>query len=137
MLPTMLLFMNKLSNNAEGDGVTPLDSNASIWERLGSFAFRRRRTVLAAWVVVLVGTLVAVGSIGSSSESSFESPDSDSLAGFEILKENFGAGGSFISGSIVFEAEQGVAASVVQVEMSALFDEVGAIEEVTLTSPVF
>ncbi len=135
MVPTMLPFMNKLSNNAEGDGATPLGPNASIWERLGSFAFRRRRTVLAAWVVVLVGTLAAVGSIGSSSESSFESPDSDSLAGFEILKENFGAGGSFISGSIVFEAEQGVGAAVVQVEMSALFDEVGAIEEVTLTSP--
>ena len=50
----------------------------------------------------------AVGAIGSSSESSFESPDSDSLAGFEILKENFGVGGSFLSGSIVFEAEQGV-----------------------------
>jgi RND superfamily putative drug exporter len=131
----MLAFMNKLSSTAEREGITPLSPDASVWERLGSFAFRRRRRILAAWIVVLVGTFAAVGSIGSSSESSFESPDSDSLAGFEILKENFGVGGSFLSGSIVFEAEQGVADPDVEGELSTLFDEIAAIDEVTLTSP--
>ena len=136
----MLALMNKLSRSS-GDhhsgeiGVTPLGPDASVWERLGSFAFRRRRRVLAAWIVLLVATFAAVGSIGSSSESSFESPDSDSLAGFEILKDHFGAGGSFLSGSIVFEAEQGISAPEVETELSAVFDEVAAIEEVTLTSP--
>ncbi len=115
--------------------MTPLGPNASFWARLGSFAFRRRRRVLVAWVVVLVGTFAAVGGIGSSSESSFESPDSDSVAGFEILKNNFGVGGSFLSGSIVFEAEQGVTEPAVQAGMEALFDEVASIEELTLTSP--
>lgn len=131
----MLRFMNKLSKSSPDLGVTPLGPEASVWERLGSFAFRRRRRVLAAWVVVLVGTFAAVGVIGSSSESSFESPDSDSLAGFEILKENFGVGGSFLSGSIVFEADQGIAAPAVEAGMEALFGAIAANDEVTLTSP--
>ncbi|MDG1785022.1 MAG: hypothetical protein P8H61_03820, partial [Ilumatobacter sp.] len=127
--------MNKLSNNAEGDGATPLGPNASIWERLGSFAFRRRRTVLAAWVVVLVGTLAAVGSIGSSSESSFESPDSESADGFDILAANFGSAGSFISGSVVFEADAGIDDPAVTQVMNALFAEISEFPEVTLESP--
>ena len=115
--------------------MTPLGPDASVWERLGSFAFRRRRPVLAAWIIVLVATFAAVASIGSSSESSFESPDSDSLAGFEILKDNFGAGGSFLSGSVVFQAEQGVDDVVVVAALTEVFDEIAAIDEVTLTSP--
>jgi RND superfamily putative drug exporter len=128
--------MNKLSNSGvRSEVVTVPGADASVWARLGSFAFRRRRAVLLAWIVVFLGTFVAVGAIGSSSESSFESPDSDSLAGFEILKDNFGAGGSFLSGSIVYEAEQGVGDAEVESTMSGLFDEIAAFEEITLTSP--
>ena len=128
--------MNKLSNRGERSEVITLPgTDATVWARLGSFAFRRRRAVLLAWVVLFLGTFVAVGAIGSSSESSFESPDSDSLAGFEILKDNFGAGGSFLSGSIVFEAEQGVGDAEVESVMSGLFEGIAAFDEVTLTSP--
>ncbi len=131
--------MNKVSSSFGGGssdvGITPLGPDASVWARLGSFAFRRRRSVLAAWIVVLVATFAAVGGIGSSSESSFESPDSDSLAGFEILKDNFGVGGSFLSGSIVFEAEQGVADPDVESALSTLFEAIALNDEVTLTSP--
>ena len=119
---------------AVGDDLVDL-SDTSAWARLGSFSFRRRRYVLGAWIAVLVAVFVAVGAIGSSSDSSFESPDSDSSAGFTILEENFGGSGSFLSGSIVFQAEQGVTDPEVRANMTELFEEVAALEEITLVSP--
>ena len=107
----------------------------SIWARLGGFSFRHRRPVLAAWITVFVATFMAVGVIGASSDSSFESPDSESAKGFDILATNFGAAGSFISGSIVFEAEAGIDDPAVAQVMTALFTEVAEYEEVTVESP--
>ncbi len=107
----------------------------SPWARLGSFAFRRRWLVLGAWIAVLVAVFGAVGTVGTSTDSSFESPDSESQLGFEVLEANFGGSGSFLSGSIVFRAAQGVAAPEVAAAMEPLFAEIGAIEEVSLTSP--
>ena len=110
-------------------------STPSVWGRLGGFSYDRRRTVLAAWITVLIATIVAVGTIGASSESSFESPDSESARGFEVLQEKFGSAGSFLSGSVVFEAEQGVDDAAVEAAMSELFTEISEFEEVTVVSP--
>ncbi len=110
-------------------------SRASVWARLGSFSYRHRRLVLTTWVAILVATFVAVGTVGSTSDSSFESPSSDSQVGFDILEENFGAAGSFLSGSIVFEAEQGIDDPAVREAMGELFTDVAREPEVTLTSP--
>jgi RND superfamily putative drug exporter len=114
---------------------TSISREPSIWARLGRFSFRRRRAVLLAWVVVLVGMFGAVGALGTSSDSSFESPDSESAQGFDVLSENFASAGSFISGAIVYEAEGGVERAEVEAAMSELFDEIAADEDVTLTSP--
>ena len=108
---------------------------ASIWARLGGFSFRRRRRVLLAWIAVLVAVFASVGAIGSSTDGSFESPDSDSARGFDVLTENFGSAGSFISGSIVFEAPAGVDAPEVEAAMTELFEEVDALDGVAVTSP--
>ncbi|NND74956.1 MAG: MMPL family transporter [Ilumatobacter sp.] len=127
--------MNKLSSSSRAaDDALDL-TDASVWARLGSLAYRRRGRVLAAWVVVLVAVFGLVGQIGSSSESSFESPDSDSQAGFEILQDNFGVGGSFLTGSIVYEAPQGVDDPAVEAEMSRVFDRLDTFEELTVISP--
>ena len=107
----------------------------SIWSRLGGFSFRHRRPVLAAWIAVFVATFMAVGTIGASSDSSFESPDSESAEGFDILAANFGSAGSFISGSVVFEADTGIEDPAVTQVMNALFAEISKISEVTLESP--
>ena len=119
-----------------GDGEGPVDG--SVWARLGGFSFRNRRKVLVAWILFLVAVIAAVGTIGVSSDSSFESPDSDSSRGFDVLSENFGTAGSFLSGRIVFEADQGIADPAVEALMSDLFVEVAAISEdgeFTLVSP--
>ena len=110
-------------------------SGPSIWARLGGFSFRNRRGVFAAWATLFLTTFILVGAIGTSPDSTSESPDSESARGFTILADNFGAAGSFISGSIVFEADAGITDPAVAQVMTALFDEVAAIPEVTLESP--
>ena len=91
--------------------------------------------MLIAWIVVLVAVFGAVGSIGASTESSFDTPDSESARGFEIMQDNFGSAGSFLSGSIVFEADSGVDDPAVVAAMTTIFDAVDQYDEVTLTSP--
>ncbi|MFK8023097.1 MAG: MMPL family transporter [Ilumatobacter sp.] len=120
------------SGNVGPDGD---DRPPSFWARLGGRAYDGRRFVLAAWVVVLVGVFGALGALGTSSDSSFESPDSESARGFEILEAEFGSAGSFLSGSIVFEAEQGITDPAVQAAMTELFDEVAVLDDATVTSP--
>ncbi|MGA9278454.1 MMPL family transporter [Ilumatobacter sp.] len=110
-------------------------SGPSIWARLGGFSFRHRRGVLLSWIGLLVLVFGAVATVGTSSDSSFESPDSESARGFEVLTEHFASAGSFISGSIVYEATGGVDDPDVQAAMTDLFDEIDAIDGVTVTSP--
>src|SRR6056297_3548578 len=114
---------------------TPIEVPDSAWGRLGRFGFRRRWLVLGSWVAVLVTVFALVGTIGASSDSSFSTPDSESKRGFETLDEYFGGAGSGFSGTIVFRAEQGVDDPAVQAAMTGLFDEIDAIEDVTVTSP--
>ena len=105
-----------------------------MFERLARFCFRRRGLVLVAWVVALFGFGGLVAAAGTGYSSQFSLPNSEAKRGFDILAEHFdGAGGG--GGTIVFRAEQGVTDPVVQQEMSAFFDEVGAIDGVILTSP--
>jgi len=111
------------------------DVHDSAWGKLGRFGFRRRWLVLGSWVAILVTVFALVGTIGASSDSSFSIPDSESKRGFDTLDEYFGGLGSGISGTIVFRADQGVDDPEVQAAMTELFEEVDAIDGVTLTSP--
>lgn len=113
----------------------PSDRTPSFWARLGGQAYDKRVGVLIAWVVVLVAVFGAVGTIGSSSDSSFDTPDSESAQGFDILQSNFNDAGSLISGSVVFEAASGIDDPDVEAAMTSIFDEIGAIDEVSVTSP--
>ncbi|HSL75111.1 MAG TPA: MMPL family transporter [Ilumatobacteraceae bacterium] len=107
----------------------------TAWARLGGFCFQRRWGVLGVWVAVLATVFALVGTIGASSDSSFSIPDSESKRGFDTLEEYFNGTGSGRSGTIVFRADQGVDDPEVVAAMTAVFDEVGQIEGVSLVSP--
>ena len=107
----------------------------SFWQRLAHFCFNRRWIVLGGWLGALVVVFGSVGVIGSSSDSSFSIPDSESKQGFDTLDEYFGGFGSGLTGSIVFEAEQGVDDPLVQAVMSDVFADANEIEGVNLVSP--
>jgi putative drug exporter of the RND superfamily len=98
-------------------------------------SFRHRWRVLGAWVAALVIVLGLVGSIGASSDSSFDIPDSESKNGFTTLDTYFDGAGSGLSGSVVFRAEQGVDDPAVTAAMTEMFAEIAEIADVTVTSP--
>ena len=92
--------------------------------RVGRFCHDRRRWVLGAWLFVLV-VVGAISSTGSGFSTEFSLPDVESAKGFDILERDFGGAGAGIGGTIVFQAEQGVADPVVKERMEALFADIG------------
>ena len=105
---------------------------------LASYArasFRHPWRAILVCVVVLAAILAAIGIVGPSFDSQREIPSTESGDGFEILEAHFEEFGSGLTGSIVFEAEAGARDPEVEAAMSALFEDVRAIEDVALVSP--
>src|SRR5919198_5956662 len=59
--------------------------------RLGGFAVRRRRAVLAAWILFAVATSVLGARLGGSPSENFSMPGTESQAAFNLLKGRFPA----------------------------------------------
>jgi RND superfamily putative drug exporter len=91
----------------------------------------KRRWVLGAWLVALIGFSMVSGAVGDGFRSSFDLPNVESKQGFDVLDENFGGQGSGVSGTIVFRADQGVDDPKVQAAMEKLFTQVGKAEGVS------
>jgi len=101
-----------------------------VFSRLGTWCHDRRKLVLGLWVALFLIGGAAQGA-GTAFRDEFNLPDSESRDGFDILDEHFGGEGAGATGSIVFEAPQGVDDPEVQREMEALFDKAAEIEDVT------
>lgn len=55
--------------------------------RIGRGAFRHRRIVLGAWLVVFVGAIVAAGTLSGKTEDSFDLPGLESTDAFSLIKD--------------------------------------------------
>jgi RND superfamily putative drug exporter len=106
-----------------------------VLKRLGRSAHDRRVIVLIAWLLALVGLGAASGAAGSGFTSEFTLPAVESADGFDVLESDFGGRSAGQSGSIVFEAEQGVDDPAVVAVMTEYLAAVDAIDDVTVTSP--
>ena len=84
----------------------------------------KRRWVLGFWVVGLFLINGLAGGIGNDYRDDFNLPNVESKRGFDVLEERFGGEGAGQSGSIVFEASQGVTDPAVQSGMEDLFAKV-------------
>ncbi|HKY68396.1 MAG TPA: MMPL family transporter, partial [Acidimicrobiales bacterium] len=96
--------------------------------RLGTWCHDHRKLVLGLWVVAfLIG-----GALQSSNafRDEFNLPDSESKTGFDILDEHFEGEGTGITGTIVFEADQGVDDAEVEQAMQQVFDETAELDDV-------
>jgi RND superfamily putative drug exporter len=74
--------------------------------RLGHWAVRRRRRVLALWVAVLIGATVASGAFGGTTTDGFAIPGTESQEAMDLLEERFPAQ-SGSSARIVFASAAG------------------------------
>ncbi len=107
-----------------------------MYRTLGRWCFENRVKVLVFWLVALFGVQGLAGAIGGEFNGEFEIPDSESADGLKLLEEYFpGTGGSSFGGSIVFQAEQGIADPAVQGPLEKLFAEVEEIDGVAVVSP--
>ena len=99
----------------------------STMARLGAWCFDHRLVTLAAWILSLIAIFVASAVIGPRYDGVSSIPNSDSSDGFAVVEQHFpalGTGG--MSGTIVFQADQGVQDPDVISAMEELFALVNA-----------
>ncbi|SCG52980.1 MMPL family transporter [Micromonospora coxensis] len=109
---------------------------ATLLYRLGRASLRRRRLVVAVWLVVLVGLGVAAATLKGPTASNFTMPGTESQQALDLLAERFPAA-SGATGTIAVKAPapgqlgtpegQAVVGQVVQ-EAAALPGVVGAVD---------
>ena len=79
---------------------------ATYLYRLGGWAFRRRRTVLLAWITVLGLVVASAAAFSGQTNSKFSVPGTESQQAQDLLEQKFpGAGGA--SARMVFAAPKG------------------------------
>jgi uncharacterized membrane protein YdfJ with MMPL/SSD domain len=107
---------------------------ATYLYRLGGWAYRRRRRVLAAWILVVALVGAAAASFGGQTDNSFTVPGTESQRAQDLLEKKFpGAGGA--SARVVYKAPEGEslndprhrAAVMESVERARHADEVTAV----------
>ena len=93
----------------------------SLLRRLSAWCYRRRRRVVAAWLVALVGISVLGQTAGGTLLKTFSLPGTESQRSFDVLGREFGRKGD--TGDLVFKVRNGgdVRASAVRAEIEPLF----------------
>jgi RND superfamily putative drug exporter len=104
--------------------------------RLAHWSVRRRRIVLAAWLVALVGTVaLAIAADGETSDT-FEMPGTESQEAVDLLDERFPAeAGS--TARVVFATDDGSTLAAHADAIGALLDEVSRGPDVTAVTDPF
>jgi RND superfamily putative drug exporter len=87
--------------------------------------------VLIGWVVLLFVVNGVASGAGDNYRQDLNLPDVESRDGFDLLDERFGGQGTGYTGTIVFQAEQGVDDPEVQEGMTRVFEAVAADDAVS------
>jgi RND superfamily putative drug exporter len=83
---------------------------AVLLHRLGRWAFHRRKTVLLAWVIALVGLGALAGAFGRDADAQLSIPGVESVNALQTLEDRFpGGGAAGATARIVFAAPEGSA----------------------------
>ncbi len=106
---------------------------ASVPGAMRSFATwitGHRKTVIAAWIVALVGIGLVAGSVGADYSEDFKLPASDSEEAFTLLEDRFPSQ-SGESAQIVFKSEAGIESPAVKAKLERVFTEVEGLPHVS------
>ncbi len=79
-----------------------------MMQRLARSTFRHHWVTIGAWIVAMIAIFALSGRVGTDFGGGLEIPDSESRDGFDVLEESFGGAGAGLTGSIVFQTEEGV-----------------------------
>jgi len=83
--------------------------------RVALFSYRRRRSVLIGWIVLLVAVFALSRTAGGVYRNELALSGSESADAFDLLEQRGFADRAGFSGQIVFEADQGVGDAAVTV----------------------
>jgi RND superfamily putative drug exporter len=106
-----------------------------VLQSLAHVMYRRRRFVLGAWILLLVGAFALAGTVGGAFKTQFRLPGTESQAAFDLLAKS-----SFrdrqVQAQIVFKHPGGVQTPEVEAAMEELFGKiVSQVHDVSITSP--
>lgn len=103
--------------------------------RVARFCVRRRRLVVfGIWIPVIIAVGTISSALGSDFSTEFSLPASESRDVQKLLETNAPERAGF-TGQIVFSAKQGVDDPTVKAAMTAVFERLGKLDGVGLTSP--
>jgi RND superfamily putative drug exporter len=103
---------------------------------LASLTYRRRRLVVAAWIVAFLGLFAISGSLGGAFRTEFKLQGSESQEAFDLLDRSGFSTRTGAQGQLVFVAPDGIDAPAVQDRMTQLFDDIEAkVPESSVVSP--
>ena len=102
--------------------------------RLADVAFRRRRVVLAAWVVALVAAFAASGSLAGEFSADYATPGSESQRAGDLLSQRFPARSSDTV-DVVWQAKQGVDSAAVKQRTDSLLAAATRLEGIGDAAP--
>jgi RND superfamily putative drug exporter len=97
--------------------------------RFATWCTGHRKTVIAGWIVALVGVVMISGSVGSDFSEDFKLPASDSQEAFDLLENRFPAQ-SGDTATIVYKAPD-VEAPAVKQKMEGVFAEAAKVPHVS------
>ena len=104
-------------------------------QRLGQICARWHWAVIAAWIVIVAGLLIARASIGGEFNNNYNVPGSQSNEGMNKLDEAFPQAGGY-SGQIVYEAPKGQKVSASKSAVNQSVQNVSKLDHVlSATSP--
>ena len=106
---------------------------STILYRLGRLAYRRRKTVAALWLALLVAMGAAAATLAEETTDSFEIPGSESVEALELLNERFPeAAPQGASARVVFAAPAGQTLTdpANQAAVQATVEELAQIDDV-------
>jgi len=107
-----------------------------VLQRLARTSYRRRRRVVAGWLLLVVGLVTLNGAAGGEFLDEFSLPGTESQEAVDILESHGFADRGGFGGQIVFQAEAGVDDPAVQAAMTSLFDKFAAeIPNTQIVSP--
>lgn len=108
----------------------------ALWlYRLGKLCIRRRRLVLAVWIMVLAGMATVSVALGGETTDEFTLPGTESQQAFDLLDERFPTQGGSLT-RVVFAAGPGatVTSDAATGAIEEAFDALGAVDGVSLAA---
>jgi RND superfamily putative drug exporter len=103
---------------------------------IAQFCYRRRRYVLAAWLLALVGVFALSTAVKGEFSTEFKLPGSESQEAIDLLEASGANTRTGIQGQVVFESENGVTDPAVQEAIESLLADIEAsVPEVEVVSP--